>query len=193
MEEFYTLQGEGYNTGQAAYFIRVGGCDVGCRWCDSKESWNAGDFPPVATDLVVDHATAYPARSIVVTGGEPLLYNMDYLCRELHSRGIRIFLESSGSQPMSGAWDWICISPKKDAPPLREVAIKADELKVIVHDTTDFIWAAENAVLVSSSCLLYLQPEWSRREVMIPAIVEYIKNHPEWRISLQSHKYMHIP
>ena len=193
MEEFYTLQGEGFNTGQAAYFIRVGGCDVGCRWCDSKESWNAGDFPPVATDLVVDHATAYPARSIVVTGGEPLLYNMDYLCRELHSRGIRIFLESSGSQPMSGAWDWICISPKKDAPPLREVAIKADELKVIVHDTTDFIWAAENAVLVSSSCLLYLQPEWSRREVMIPAIVEYIKNHPEWRISLQSHKYMHIP
>ncbi len=193
MEEFYTLQGEGFNTGQAAYFIRVGGCDVGCKWCDVKESWNAGDFPPVSTDLVVTHAMAYPAKAIVVTGGEPLLYNMDYLCDELHRRGIRIFLETSGSQPLSGTWDWICLSPKKDAPPLNPVALLANELKVIIHDDTDFQWAEENSQLVSPSCILYLQPEWSRHEAMMPEIIRYIQEQPKWRISLQSHKYMHIP
>ena len=193
MEEFYTLQGEGFNTGQAAYFIRVGGCDVGCKWCDVKESWNATDFPPVSTDIVVQHASLYPAKSIVVTGGEPLLYNMDYLCKELHNNGIRIFLETSGSQPLSGTWDWICLSPKKDAPPLKEVAIMANELKVIIHDDTDFQWGEENSRLVSPSCMLYLQPEWSRRETMMPEIIRYILANPEWKISLQSHKYMHIP
>ena len=193
MEEFYTLQGEGFNTGQAAFFIRVGGCDVGCKWCDVKESWNATDFPPISTDLVVQHAIAYPAKAIVVTGGEPLLYNMDYLCQELHQKGIRIFLETSGSQPLSGIWDWICVSPKKDAPPRKEVALQANELKVIVHDNTDFQWGEENAQIVSSSCLLYLQPEWSRHEAMMPQIISYIQANPKWRISLQSHKYMHIP
>ncbi len=193
MEEFYTLQGEGFNTGQAAYFIRVGGCDVGCKWCDVKESWNATDFPPVSTDLVIRHAISFPAKAIVVTGGEPLLYNMDYLCSELHGRGVRIFLETSGSQPLSGSWDWICVSPKKDAPPLEDVAGKANELKVIIHDNTDFGWAEENSLLVSESCLLYLQPEWSRRETMMPQIISYIRENPRWRISLQSHKYMHIP
>jgi organic radical activating enzyme len=193
MEEFYTLQGEGFNTGQAAYFIRVGGCDVGCKWCDVKESWNATDFPPVSVDLVVEHADSYPARAIVVTGGEPLLYNMDYICSELHSRGIRIFLETSGSQPLSGQWDWICVSPKKDAPPIPEVASKANELKVIIHDETDFNWAEENSQLVSPGCILYLQPEWSRHEMMMPGIIRYVKKNPKWRISLQSHKYMHIP
>lgn len=193
MEEFYTLQGEGFNTGQAAYFIRVGGCDVGCRWCDVKESWNSSLFPPVSTDEVVDRAAAYPAKAIVVTGGEPLLYNMDYLCDRLHGHGIRIFLETSGSQPLSGNWDWICMSPKKDAPPLPEVAARASELKVIVHDDTDFGWAEENRRLVSSSCHLFLQPEWSRRSAMMPEIVRYIQAHPEWKISLQSHKYMRIP
>jgi 7-carboxy-7-deazaguanine synthase len=193
MEEFYTLQGEGFNTGQAAYFIRVGGCDVGCKWCDVKESWNATHFPPVSTDSVVEHAAAYPAKAIVVTGGEPLLYNMDYLCGELHRRGIRIFLETSGSQPLSGAWDWICVSPKKDAPPLQEMASLASELKVIVHDDTDFGWAEENSRLVSPGCMLYLQPEWSRRNIMMPGIIRYIKEKPKWKISLQSHKYMRIP
>jgi 7-carboxy-7-deazaguanine synthase len=193
MEEFYTLQGEGFNTGQAAFFIRVGGCDVGCKWCDVKESWNASDFPPVSTDVVVEHAVSYPAKAIVVTGGEPLLYNMDYLCRELHIRDIRIFLETSGSQPLSGEWDWICMSPKKDAPPLKEVAARANELKVIIHDNTDFQWAEENALLVSHSCILYLQPEWSRRDAMMPEIIRYIQANPKWKISLQSHKYMHIP
>ncbi|MCX6307011.1 MAG: 7-carboxy-7-deazaguanine synthase QueE [Bacteroidetes bacterium] len=193
MEEFYTLQGEGFNTGQAAYFIRVGGCDVGCKWCDVKESWNATDFPPVSTDLVVAHATSYPARAIVVTGGEPLLYNMDYLCGELHIRGIRIFLETSGSQPLSGNWDWICVSPKKDAPPMKEVIAQASELKVIIHDNTDFQWGEENALFVSQECILFLQPEWSKHEVMMPEIISYIQANPKWRISLQSHKYMHIP
>lgn len=193
MEEFYTLQGEGFNTGQAAYFIRVGGCDVGCKWCDVKESWNASDFPPISTDLVVENASAFPAKAIVVTGGEPLLYNMDYLCHALHQRGIRIFLETSGSQPLSGDWDWICMSPKKDAPPLSEVARQARELKVIVQDNTDFDWAEENSRLVSSECLLYLQPEWSKRNTMMPEIIRYIQANPKWKISLQSHKYMRIP
>ena len=193
MEEFYTLQGEGFNTGQAAFFIRVGGCDVGCKWCDVKESWNSNDFPPVSTDKVVEHATSYPAKSIVVTGGEPLLYNMDYLCSELHKRDIRIFLETSGSQPVSGSWDWICVSPKKDAPPMPAVIGLANELKVIVHDNTDFQWAEENSNLVSGSCFLFLQPEWSRSRQLMPRIIEYIKSHPRWRISLQSHKYMRIP
>jgi organic radical activating enzyme len=193
MEEFYTLQGEGFNTGQAAYFIRVGGCDVGCKWCDVKESWNATDFPPVSVDLVVEHAASYPAKAIVVTGGEPLLYNMDYLCSEMHARGITIFLETSGSQPLSGNWDWICMSPKKDAPPMKEVAQKASELKVIIHDNTDFNWAEENAQLVNPGCILYMQPEWSRHEAMMPEIIRYIKENPKWKISLQSHKYMRIP
>lgn len=193
MEAFYTLQGEGHNTGQAAFFIRVGGCDVGCRWCDVRESWNASDFPPVLTDNIVEQAAACPARAIVVTGGEPLLYNMDYLCRELHARGIRIFLETSGSQPLSGEWDWICLSPKKDAPPLGEMLARANELKVIVHDDTDFGWGEEIARHIAPTCLRYFQPEWSRHEIMMPRIVEYIKEHPVWKISLQSHKYMHIP
>jgi len=193
MEEFYSLQGEGFNTGLAAYFIRVGGCDVGCKWCDVKESWNANDFPPVATDRIVEHAASYPAKAIVVTGGEPLLYNMDYLCSELYKNGISRYLETSGSQPLSGKWDWICVSPKKDAPPLDEVIRQANELKVIIHDHTDFQWGEENARHIPAACLRYLQPEWSRHEQMMPEIIRYIQENPTWRISLQSHKYMHIP
>jgi len=193
MEEFYSLQGEGFNTGKAAYFIRVGGCDVGCTWCDVKESWNANDFPPVSTDGIVEHAASYPAKAIVVTGGEPLLYNMEYLCSELLKKGISRYLETSGSQPLSGKWDWICVSPKKDAPPQDEVARQANELKVIIHHHTDFQWGEENARHVPAACLLYLQPEWSRHEQMMPEIIRYIQANPKWRISLQSHKYMHIP
>ncbi len=193
MEAFYSLQGEGFNTGQAAYFIRIGGCDVGCKWCDVKESWNSSNFSPVSTDIIVQNAIAYPAKAIVVTGGEPLLFNMDYLCSELHSQAIKLFLETSGSQPLSGFWDWICISPKKDAPLIKEVALQANELKVIIHDNSDFQWGEENSQYVSQSCILYMQPEWSRREMMMPGIISYIKANPKWRISLQSHKYMHIP
>lgn len=193
MEEFYTLQGEGYHTGTAAYFTRIGGCDVGCRWCDIPESWNADKYPPSSVDEMVERAAACPARAVVVTGGEPLLYNLDYLCNRLHEKGIRTFLETSGSSPLTGKWDWICLSPKKDAPPLKEIFLIANELKVIIQDEEDFGWAEENAVKAGKGCTLFLQPEWSRRSLMIPAIVSYIMKNPSWKISLQSHKYMRIP
>lgn len=193
MEEFYSLQGEGFHTGRPSYFVRIGGCDVGCHWCDSKESWDATKYPPVLTDKIIEHAALCPAKAIVVTGGEPLLYNLDYLCRGLHRAGIMTFLETSGSSGISGEWDWICLSPKKDAPPLPEIFEKTNEIKVIIEDLQDLEWAEENAGQVSSSCILYLQPEWSRRSTVIPEIVDYIKSHPEWKISLQAHKYMRIP
>ena len=193
MEEFYSLQGEGFHTGKSSYFARIGGCDVGCHWCDSKESWNAAEYPVVDTDLIIEHAASFPAKSIVVTGGEPLLYNLDYLCNGLHLRGVKTYLETSGSEKLSGDWDWICLSPKKDAPPLELICNKADELKVIIEKASDLNWAEQNARLVSPSCILYLQPEWSQRDSMIPEIVSYIQEHPEWKISLQAHKYMRIP
>jgi 7-carboxy-7-deazaguanine synthase len=192
-EEFYSLQGEGFHTGEPAYFARIGGCDVGCHWCDSKESWNADKYPPVLTDKIIEHASSYPAKAIVVTGGEPLLYNLDYFCKGLHRNGVTTYLETSGSSILSGEWDWICLSPKKDAPPLPGIYTKANELKVIIEDVSDLNWAEENAREVASSCILYLQPEWSQRNAIIPEIVEYIKMHPKWKISLQSHKYIRIP
>jgi organic radical activating enzyme len=193
MEEFYSLQGEGFNTGQAAYFIRIGGCDVGCKWCDVKESWNIMNFPPVPTDDVVSRAAMQPAKAVVVTGGEPLLYNLDYFCTQLRKAEIRTFLETSGSQSLSGKWDWICLSPKTDAPPLMEIAEVANELKVVIHELNDFQWAEENAGIINPECLLYLQPEWSQHDLMMPHIIRYIMQNPKWRISLQSHKYMRIP
>ena len=193
MESFYSLQGEGFNTGKAAYFARIGGCDVGCKWCDVKESWDASQYPPVPTDNIIQEAASFPAKAIVVTGGEPLLYNLDFLCKGLEEQGIRTFIETSGSSPLSGKWDWICLSPKKNAPPLPELCLKASELKVIIEHPDDFIWAEENARKVSDSCILYLQPEWSVSQQMFPKIVDYILTHPQWKISLQSHKYMRIP
>ena len=193
MEEFYSLQGEGFHTGKAAYFARIGGCDVGCRWCDVKESWDASAYPPVPADLIIKKAASFPAKSIVVTGGEPLLYNLDYLCRGLKLHGIQTFLETSGSSPLSGTWDWICLSPKKNAPALIEISTRACELKVIIETANDFLWAEENALKVNQECILYLQPEWSVSQKIIPEIVEYIQKNPQWKISLQSHKYMRIP
>jgi len=193
MEAFYTLQGEGFNTGQAACFVRIGGCDVGCWWCDVKESWNASLFPPTPIDQIVAYVSSFPAKAVVVTGGEPLLYNLDYFCKKLKESGIRTFLETSGSLLLSGSWDWICLSPKKDVPPLPETLKKANELKVIIHEPEDLAWAETNRTLVSPECLLYLQPEWSSRRQIIPVIIDYIKKHPVWKISLQSHKYMNIP
>jgi organic radical activating enzyme len=193
MEEFYSLQGEGFHTGRPSYFARIGGCDVGCHWCDSKESWNAAKYPPVATDMIIEHAASFPAKAIVVTGGEPLLYNLEYLCKGLHWNGITTFLETSGSSELTGDWDWICLSPKKVAPPLPEIFMKANELKVIIEDLPDLDWAEENASRVSSACILYLQPEWSRRETIIPKIVKYVEANPKWKISIQAHKYMRIP
>jgi organic radical activating enzyme len=193
MEEFYTLQGEGAHTGYAAYFIRIGGCDVGCYWCDSKPSWNAKDYPPTSTDEIVKRAVQYPAKAVVVTGGEPSLYPLGYLTNELHKRRIKTYVETSGAHHLSGDWDWICLSPKKQFPPKTDVLKQANELKVIIQDKGYLEWAEDNAKLVSPDCILYLQPEWSVSDKIMPMIVDYAMNNPKWKISLQSHKYMKIP
>jgi organic radical activating enzyme len=193
MEEFYSLQGEGYHTGKPAYFLRVGGCDVGCSFCDVKESWDAFRHPLIHCDEVVARIVANPSKAAVITGGEPLLYPLDYLCEELHKHHISLFLETSGSEPLSGQWDWICLSPKRGMPPLPEILFVANELKVIICHQDDFAWAEENAAKAGHDTLLYLQPEWSNAKKMMHSIVDYVLKNPKWRISLQSHKYMRIP
>ena len=193
VEDFYTIQGEGFHTGKPAYFIRLGGCDVGCRWCDAKYTWNPRQFPPVSADEIVSRAASTPSRAIVITGGEPSLYPLAYLTALLHEKGLRIFLETSGTSPLRGDFDWICLSPKRQNPPLDENLKMADELKVIVENAEDMEWAEENAGKVSAGCMLFLQPEWSRYEEVIPAIVEYVKKNPKWNISVQTHKFLHIP
>lgn len=193
MEEFYTIQGEGYHTGKAAYFIRLGGCDVGCHWCDVKESWDAELHPLTAADTIIEHAKQHPSKAVVVTGGEPLLYNLDYLTHGLQAAGIQTFMETSGAYPLSGYWDWICLSPKKFKSPLPDVIAAAGELKVIVFNKSDFSWAEQHAALVSPACKLYLQPEWSKAQEMTPLIVDYVMQNPKWEISLQTHKYLNIP
>lgn len=193
VEEFFTLQGEGYHTGKAAYFIRLGGCDVGCNWCDSRFSWDQNLHPLVDTNLLIDHAIKSGTDSVVVTGGEPLMWNLDYLCAGLKDKNISTFIETSGAYQLSGNWNWICLSPKRNMPPVVEICRIADELKVIIQETNDFEWAEKYRGMVNDKCRLYLQPEWSRFKSIIHEIVEYIKKNPEWRISLQAHKYMHIP
>ncbi len=193
VEEFFSLQGEGYHTGKAAYFVRLGGCDVGCSWCDSRFSWNAALHPLIHTDEIIRNIIASGTDSVVVTGGEPLIWNLDYLCKVLKENKINTFLETSGAYPMSGMWNWICLSPKMNMPPVDEICKVADELKVIIQVPDDFEWAEKYRGMVTERCILFLQPEWSRFETIIPEIVEYIKRNPDWRISLQSHKYMHIP
>lgn len=193
MEAFYTIQGEGFNTGKAAYFIRLGGCDVGCHWCDVKESWDAELHALTAADQIVENAEAYPGKAVVVTGGEPLIYNLDYLTQQLKNKGILTFIETSGAYPLSGTWDWICLSPKKFKAPRPDIAPLANELKVIVFNKSDFQWAEKYAETVSPHCRLYLQPEWSKAKEMTPLIVEYVKAHPKWEISLQTHKFLNIP
>ena len=193
MEEFYTIQGEGYNTGQAAYFIRIGGCDVGCHWCDVKESWDASLHPLINIDIVISNVMQYPAKAAVITGGEPTLYNLDYLTTQLKKVEIKTYLETSGAYKLTGIWDWICLSPKKTAAPLNEIFSKANELKIIVHNTDDFKWAETNADKVNSTCKLFLQPEWSKRTEIMPLIIDYVQQNPKWMVSLQSHKYMGVP
>ena len=193
MEEFYTIQGEGANTGQPAYFIRVGGCDVGCHWCDVKESWDASIHPLVEVDVVVKNALQHPAMTVIVTGGEPTIYNLSYLTAQLKKKGVKTFIETSGAYPLTGDWDWVCLSPKKTSPPLPEIIQKASELKIIVHNNDDIKWAEKNTENVNKNCKLYLQPEWSKRNEIMPVIVEYVMQHPKWNISLQTHKYMGIP
>lgn len=193
VEDFYTIQGEGFHSGKPAYFIRLGGCDVGCSWCDAKYTWNPLSHPLVATDEIVERAASFEAQAIVITGGEPLLYPLDYLTQRLHEHGLQIFLETSGSHPLSGEFDWICLSPKRKQPPLAEAFAAASELKVIVETEEDLRWAEECAAKVGERCMLFMQPEWSRSEQMTPTIVEYVKAHPQWNISIQIHKFMHIP
>ena len=193
MEDFYTIQGEGFNTGKAAYFIRLGGCDVGCHWCDVKESWDAYLHPLTETKKIVERAASYTAKAIVITGGEPLMYNLDVLCSELHQQNLQIFLETSGAYPLSGNFDWICLSPKKFKAPRKDMLAAANELKVIVFNKSDFEWAKEHAQHVNTDCKLYLQPEWSKAEKILPEIIDFVKENPNWQVSLQTHKYMHIP
>ncbi len=192
MEEFYTIQGEGAHTGTAAYFIRIGGCDVGCHWCDVKESWNAKLHPATKTDVIVANAKKY-ADTIVITGGEPLMWSLDYITEQLQQNNMKTHIETSGAYSFSGTWDWFCLSPKKSKLPLDEVYPEADELKMIIHNMDDFKFAEEQADKVGKKCKLFLQPEWSKREKMIPIIVDYVMKNPKWKISLQTHKYLDIP
>lgn len=193
MEHFYTLQGEGFYTGQAAYFIRLGGCDVGCVWCDVKESWDADVHPKMSTEEIVNIASQHPGRIAVITGGEPCMHDLGALCDALHAAGFRTHIETSGSSPLSGKLDWITLSPKKFKAPLDEALVEADELKIIVFNKSDFQWAEQHATRVKQGCRLYLQPEWSKHNQMTPALIEYIQQHPQWQLSLQTHKYLNIP
>jgi len=193
MEEFYTLQGEGYNMGKAAYFVRVGGCDVGCAWCDSKMSWNADLFPPLPVAEVVQRAAMMPSKTVVITGGEPSLYPLGIFTKVLKESGIVAMVETSGAHPLTGTWDWICLSPKKNSPPKKEIYSRAHELKVVIQKEADLQWAEENAALVSPQCHLFLQPEWSVAGQIMEMLTDYVMQHPQWRISLQAHKYMGIP
>ncbi len=192
MEEFYTIQGEGFHKGTAAYFVRIGGCDVGCHWCDVKESWNAETHPPTEIDKIVSNAYNY-SDTIVVTGGEPLTWNMNPLTLALKAKGLKTHIETSGAYELTGVWDWICLSPKKNKLPVGVIYDKAHELKVIVYNKHDLIFAEEQAKKVNSNCILYLQPEWSVREKVTPLIVDYVMQNPKWKVSLQTHKYLNIP
>ncbi len=192
MEAFYTIQGEGFHKGTAAYFIRIGGCDVGCHWCDVKESWNADLHPPTAVDTMVEEAAKH-SKTVVITGGEPLTWNMKPLTDKLKEKGCQIHIETSGAYKLTGHWDWICLSPKKLKLPTEEIYRVANELKVIVFNAHDLKFAEEQAARVNSECILYLQPEWSKREKMIPLIVDFVMQNPKWKVSLQTHKYLNIP
>ncbi len=193
MEHFYTLQGEGAHSGKAAYFIRLGGCDVGCVWCDVKESWDAAKHPLVSIEEIANLVGLTQTPIAVITGGEPLLHNLDKLTDALHALNIKTHIETSGSSPLSGSWDWITLSPKKFKAPLPEVLSFANELKVVVFNKSDFDWAEKYASQVTEDCKLYLQPEWDQSEKMLPLIIEYVKQNPKWTISLQTHKFMQIP
>lgn len=193
MEQFYTIQGEGAHQGKAAYFIRLGGCDVGCVWCDVKESWDASKHPQVSIEHMVQSALEYPAKMIVITGGEPLMYDLTDLTRTLQNAGLKTHIETSGAHPLTGSWDWICLSPKKFKATLPEVIPQAHELKVVIYNKHDFKWAETYAAEVSDDCLLFLQPEWDKTAQMMPLIVDYVKANPKWQISLQTHKFMEIP
>lgn len=193
MEHFYTLQGEGFHQGKAAYFIRLAGCDVGCVWCDVKESWYADKHPLISISNLVSTVKETPAEIVVITGGEPLMHNLYALTQALQNAGLKTHIETSGAHPLSGSWDWICLSPKKFKAPLPEVVPYANELKAVVFNKSDFDWAEKYAALVAPSCRLYLQPEWDKAAQITPLIIDYIKAHPQWQLSLQIHKYINVP
>jgi 7-carboxy-7-deazaguanine synthase len=193
MEHFYTIQGEGYHQGRAAYFIRLGGCDVGCVWCDVKDSWDAEKHPEFKVESLKLKVLETPAEMVVITGGEPLMHNLDELTATLQSSGLKTNIETSGAHPLSGSWDWICLSPKKFKAPLPEIMPLANELKVVVFNQSDLDWAEQYAALVSADCKLYLQPEWEKAAAVTPMIIEYIKQNPQWELSLQIHKYINVP
>jgi 7-carboxy-7-deazaguanine synthase len=193
MEHFYTLQGEGFHTGKAAYFVRLGGCDVGCVWCDVKDSWDASQHPLMAAQEIISIASGYAGRIAVITGGEPAMHNLTALCGGLHRSGFRVHIETSGAHPLTGHMDWVTLSPKKFKAPLPACLEQANELKVVVFNRSDFEWAEAHAAKVSPGCRLYLQPEWSKREIITPLIIDYVKQHPQWQLSLQTHKYINIP
>lgn len=193
MEHFYTIQGEGAYSGVPAYFIRLGGCDVGCVWCDVKDSWDADKHPKFSIKEITNWVTSTTAKVVVITGGEPLMYNLDELTNSLQSKGLRTHIETSGAHPFTGAWDWVTFSPKKFKAPLPEIYNKVHELKIIIFNKHDFKWAEEFEQLVNANCSLYLQTEWDKSEQMMPQIINYVKAHPQWRISLQTHKFMAIP
>lgn len=193
MEDFYTIQGEGAYQGYAAYFIRLAGCDVGCVWCDVKESWDASLHRIVPVSEIVERAKQSGCKMAVITGGEPAHYDLSELTKELHHIGLRTHIETSGAYEITGKWDWVCMSPKKFKEPVVSSFPLANELKVVVYNNSDFAWAEKHATTVNEKCELYLQPEWSREKEMVPLIVDYIKSNPQWKISLQVHKYMNIP
>ena len=193
VEDFYTIQGEGFHSGKPAYFIRLGGCDICCCWCDAKFTWNPKNYPPVDVKSIVERASSFPAQAAVVTGGEPTLYPLDMLCNELKTKNIQTFIETSGAYPLTGIWDWICLSPKRRQPPRDEIFMLANELKVIVETVEDLTWAEQAAAKVSANCMLFLQSEWSKFAEITPIIVDYAKQNPKWNISIQIHKFMNIP
>jgi 7-carboxy-7-deazaguanine synthase len=193
MEDFYTIQGEGHFQGRAAYFIRLGGCDVGCVWCDVKDSWDASIHPLLTVQEIAAKAKETNAPIAVVTGGEPAMYELGPLTASLKKAGLRTHIETSGAYPLTGTWDWVCLSPKKFKAPHPSTPEKADELKIIVYNKSDFEWAEQFAADVRQGCKLFLQPEWSKEKEMLPLIVDYVKANPEWEVSLQVHKYMNIP
>ena len=193
MESFYTIQGEGYHQGKAAWFLRLGGCNVGCVWCDVKDSWDATKHPKVSVANIIKSIKSTPTNIVVVTGGEPLMHNCEALTVALRAALLQTNIETSGAYPITGNWDWICVSPKKFKAPLTEVLQKANELKVIIYNQSDFAWARQHAAEVPPHCKLYLQPEWSKREQNTKLIVDYIKQYPQWEMSIQMHKYIDVP
>ncbi len=193
MELFYSLQGEGYHQGKAAFFIRLAGCDVGCVWCDVKDSWDASKHPVLSVEEIVAAAAAHPSRIAIVTGGEPLLHQLDPLTTALRVAGFQTHIETSGSSPMSGSWDWVCLSPKKFKAPLPESVKAADELKVVVFNKSDLDWANSFVNDLAADCKKYLQPEWVKSDAMTPLVIEYIKQNPSWELSAQLHKYIQVP